>query len=175
MITTIDILLNAMDQRQTWSYTDASSAQVNSVDPALRNVTTARRITVPLPENAHRRCKGILARVSYKFRDKYYLDGTVRRDASSVFADGNRVGIFPSIAAGWRISSETFFQNLDASFIDDLKIRGGWGELGNKETTQGFAYLSTVSTTPRLRLWFWKWRSFWNANAGRRATQFSKL
>ena len=144
----IDVLFNAMDQRQTWSYTDASSAQVNSVDPALRNVSNRPPYNGTFTGQRTQVLQGYLGRLSYKFRDKYYLDGTIRRDASSVFADGNRVGIFPSIAAGWRISSETFFQNLEAGFIDDLKIRGGWGELGNKETTQGFAYLSTVSTTP---------------------------
>ncbi len=143
-----DILLNAMDQRQTWSYTDASSTQVNSTDPALRNVSNRPPFNGTFTGKRTQILQGYLARVGYKFQDKYYLDATIRRDASSVFAKGNRVGIFPSVGAGWRISSEAFFQGLGATFIDDLKLRGGWGELGNKETTQGFAYLSTISTTP---------------------------
>lgn len=144
----IDILLSGMDQRQTWSYTDASTTQVNSTDPALRSVSNQPPYSSTFTGQRTQVLQGYLARISYKFRDKYYLDATVRRDASSVFAADNRVGIFPSVAAGWRVSSETFFQTLNASFIDDFKIRGGWGELGNKETTQGFAYLSTISTTP---------------------------
>lgn len=144
----VDILLNAMDQRQTWSYTDASTGQVNSLDPALRSVSNRPPYINTFTGQRTQVLQGYLARVSYKFKDKYYLDGTVRRDASSVFAAGNRVGIFPSVSAAWRISSESFFQSLNASFIDDLKFRGGWGELGNKETTQGFAYLSNISSTP---------------------------
>ncbi len=144
----VDLLLSAMDQRQTWSYTDASSTQVNSIDPALRSVENRPPYSSSFTGRRTQVLQGYLARISYKFKDKYYLDATVRRDASSVFAPGYRVGVFPSFAAGWRISSEQFFQNLEATFIDDLKVRGGWGELGNKETTQGFAYLSTISTTP---------------------------
>ena len=82
----IDILFNAMDQRQTWSYTDASSAQVNSVDPALRNVSNRPPYNGTFTGQRTQVLQGYLGRVSYKFRDKYYLDGTVRRDASSVFA-----------------------------------------------------------------------------------------
>jgi TonB-dependent starch-binding outer membrane protein SusC len=144
----VDVLLNAMDQKATWSYTDASSAQVNSTDPALRSVSNRPPYNGTFTGRRPQRLQGYLARVSYKFKDKYYLDATIRRDAASVFAADYRVGTFPSVAGGWRISAEPFFQNLGASFIDDLKFRGGWGELGNKETTQGFAYLSTISTTP---------------------------
>lgn len=62
------------------------------------------------------------------------------------------MGNFPSFAAAWRISGEDFFQPLKGNIIDDLKIRGGWGELGNKETTQGFAYLSSVEGQPDYAL-----------------------
>lgn len=144
----IDILLNAMDQEQTWRYTDASSGQINSVDPDLRNVSNNPPFNGTFTGTREQRLQGYLARVSYKFRDKYYVDGTIRRDGSSVFAPDYRWGTFPSFALAWRISSEPFFQNLGADFINDLKIRGGWGELGNKETTQGFAYLSGINTTP---------------------------
>jgi TonB-linked SusC/RagA family outer membrane protein len=69
-------------------------------------------------------------RADYNFRDKYYLSGTVRRDGSSVFGPENRYGVFPSVSAGWRISDESFMAG--ASFISDLKIRGGYGTMGNQ-------------------------------------------
>jgi len=69
-------------------------------------------------------------RADYNFRDKYYLSGTVRRDGSSVFGPDNRYGVFPSVSAGWRISDESFLAG--ASFISDLKIRGGYGTMGNQ-------------------------------------------
>ncbi len=90
---------------------------------------------------------GILGRFSYNFDSRYYLDVTVRRDGSSRFADGYRWGTFPSVSGSWRISSESFMDDVD--FISDLKIRGGWGQLGNQETSR-FAYISGIGTQPTI-------------------------
>lgn len=68
-------------------------------------------------------------RVDYGFNDKYLLSATLRRDGSSVFDASKRYGIFPSFTGGWRISKEDFMK--DISWINDLKIRGGWGKLGS--------------------------------------------
>jgi len=69
-------------------------------------------------------------RADYNYLSKYYLSGTVRRDGSSVFGPDTRYGIFPSVSAGWRISGESFLSGV--SFITDLKIRGGYGTMGNQ-------------------------------------------
>ncbi len=69
-------------------------------------------------------------RADYNFRSKYYLSATVRRDGSSVFGPNTRYGVFPSVSAGWRISEESFLAG--AEFINDLKIRGGYGTMGNQ-------------------------------------------
>ncbi len=69
------------------------------------------------------------ARVNYTFNDKYLFSGVVRRDGSSRFGENARYGTFPAFSAAWRISSEGFMNGL--TFIDDLKIRGGWGQMGN--------------------------------------------
>ncbi|MBC7826194.1 MAG: TonB-dependent receptor [Chitinophagaceae bacterium] len=71
----------------------------------------------------------LFGRVDYAFDDKYLLSGTLRRDGSSVFSSESRYGVFPSITAGWRISSEKFMQGV--TWLNDLKIRGGWGKLGS--------------------------------------------
>ena len=71
------------------------------------------------------------ARVNYSFANKYLLTMTMRSDGSSKFIAGNRWGYFPGISAGWRLSEEDFMS--DISFLDDLKIKGGWGMLGNQE------------------------------------------
>ncbi len=88
---------------------------------------------------------GILGRLSYNFDSRYYLDLTVRRDGSSRFAPGFRWGTFPSVSASWRISSESFMDNVD--IFDDLRLRAGWGRLGNQETAR-FAYISNVNNDP---------------------------
>lgn len=69
------------------------------------------------------------ARLNYTFNDKYLFSAVVRRDGSSRFGSNSRYGIFPAFSAAWRISSEPFLSG--ATWIDELKIRGGYGEMGN--------------------------------------------
>jgi TonB-dependent starch-binding outer membrane protein SusC len=69
-------------------------------------------------------------RADYSFSDKYLFSATVRRDGSSRFGANTRYGVFPSFSAGWRISEESFLAGIPA--ISDLKIRGGYGTMGNQ-------------------------------------------
>ena len=71
----------------------------------------------------------LFGRLDYSYGDRYLLSGTLRRDGSSVFAHGHQYGWFPSVTGGWRITHEAFFPTL--SWLNDLKIRGGWGKLGS--------------------------------------------
>lgn len=88
-------------------------------------------------------------RTDYNFQNKYYLSGTVRRDGSSVFGSDTRYGIFPSVSAGWRISEESFLAG--SGIISDLKIRGGYGTMGNQlavsTANQFFLYGGSASTS----------------------------
>ena len=70
----------------------------------------------------------LIGRLDYAYNDKYLLSGIIRRDGSSAFV--SQYGLFPAISAGWRISQESFLKNI--SWISDLKIRGGYGVLGNQ-------------------------------------------
>ena len=69
------------------------------------------------------------ARASYTLMDRYIITGTVRKDGSSNFSGGNRWGTFPSVAGAWRISEEPFLR--DVKFVNNLKLRVGWGQTGN--------------------------------------------
>jgi TonB-linked SusC/RagA family outer membrane protein len=71
----------------------------------------------------------LFTRANYAFKDKYILSAVVRRDGSSRFAPAYRFGVFPAFSAAWRVSAEPFMQDL--TFISDLKIRGGYGTMGN--------------------------------------------
>jgi TonB-dependent starch-binding outer membrane protein SusC len=73
----------------------------------------------------------LFGKVDYDFNGRYLLSATVRRDGSSRFGSDNRYGVFPAFSAGWRISDEAFFQGV--GFINDLKLRAGWGQTGNQE------------------------------------------
>lgn len=68
-------------------------------------------------------------RAIYDYKGKYLLQATIRRDGSSAFGINNRWGMFPSVSAGWNIDREAFMENV--SFIDNLKLRGGYGVSGN--------------------------------------------
>jgi TonB-linked SusC/RagA family outer membrane protein len=71
------------------------------------------------------------ARVNYIFHDKYLFEANLRRDASSRFPDANKWATFPSFSAGWKVSEENFLKEVD--FINLLKIRTGWGMVGNDQ------------------------------------------
>lgn len=85
----------------------------------------------------------ILGRVFYSYKNKYLITATIRRDGSSKFGKNNRYGNFPSASVGWNIAEEQFMDNL--SWLDQLKIRGGYGVLGNQEI-DNYQYSSTITT-----------------------------
>lgn len=71
----------------------------------------------------------LFGKIDYDYKEKYYLTGVLRRDGASRFGVNSRYGTFPAISAAWRVTSEPFFQNI--SWLNDLKVRAGWGEMGN--------------------------------------------
>lgn len=71
-----------------------------------------------------------LGRVMYNYDNRYYISASIRADGSSRFPKGNKYAIFPSVSASWRITSEEFMQ--DQEIFSDLKLRGGWGRVGNQ-------------------------------------------
>lgn len=73
-----------------------------------------------------------LGRLHYEFDNRYLLTASIRRDGSSKFSKDNRWGNFPSFALGWRIDNEKFFKSLNANWISSLKLRAGWGQIGNQ-------------------------------------------
>jgi len=85
-----------------------------------------------------------LGRVAYNYDSRYLLTVNFRADGSSRFAPGHRWGYFPSVSAGWRISSEKFMQPLQ-EVINDMKIRVGWGINGNQSGIGNYAYLASMN------------------------------
>lgn len=147
----VDIVLNAMDQKMQWNNQQASANNTGLLD------WDQRRIEEGWPPDTkglfYERSRfgliGYMGRLSYNYNSKYYFDATVRRDGSSRFGPGYKWGTFPSFGAAWRISSESFMSNL--TFVNDLKLRVGWGRTGNQET-RDFAYLSLVNFNPKYAL-----------------------
>ena len=86
----------------------------------------------------------LFARVDYSLADKYLFNATIRRDGSSKFGANYRYGIFPAFGVGWRISGEDFMSSV--SDITDLKLRAGWGRMGNQLSVPGANSFSLYRT-----------------------------
>jgi TonB-linked SusC/RagA family outer membrane protein len=146
----IDVILGASEQFARWHVSDLSG-QVDYVDPQYWGITNrppnVNGFSGILQEDD---LIGYVGRISYKYKDKYYFDGTMRRDGSSRLAPGQKFGNFPSFALAWRISAEDFFPKT--TFINDLKLRGGWGKLGNFQSAGYYEYLTTVLGSPDYSL-----------------------
>lgn len=90
------------------------------------------------------RKQGVAGRVSYSYDGRYYIEGNFGYNGSENFAKGHRFGFFPSIAVGYNISNEKFWQPIKP-VISNLKIRGSWGLVGNDATNAGrFAYMEDL-------------------------------
>lgn len=98
-------------------------------------------------------------RLEYGYKGKYLINGSVRRDASSVFVDSVRTGYFPAVSAAWVVSEEEFLKGV--TFFNSLKIRGSWGKLGS---------ISNVQPTNPFNLYGTRFgRSFYSVNGSSNA------
>ncbi|WP_116127790.1 SusC/RagA family TonB-linked outer membrane protein [Lewinella sp. IMCC34183] len=87
----------------------------------------------------------VFGQLNYNWNDRYYLTGVLRRDGSSRFGADSRYGTFPAISAAWRVTAEPFMQNQ--TLFTDLKIRGGWGQMGNSNNVSGDNRFSLYGTS----------------------------
>ena len=85
------------------------------------------------------------ARLGWNWKETYMINATLRADGSSKFASGNRYGYFPSVSAGWTISNEKFMESTQ-SWLDFLKIRASWGQVGN-QNINNYQYLAPIKNT----------------------------
>lgn len=91
----------------------------------------------------------LFARLAYNYNDTYLVTANMRADGSSKLAKGHRWGYFPSFSGAWRVSQEKFMKNV--SWINDLKLRGGWGQTGNQSGLGDYAALASYDIK---RIWW---------------------
>lgn len=106
-------------------------------NPALNVVSSSKVDNVLL---------SYLGRVNYALKDKYLITASMRADGSSRFGENNKFGYFPSVAFGWKLAQEEFFQSL-ANTFSTMKFRASWGKTGNQEIGN-FQSISTFGTGP---------------------------
>ncbi len=136
----ITALLGYTYQNTKYRYLSGSGSTLPTGLLELDAATLDRMVTGNSVESA---LASVLSRVFYSYKNKLLLTATLRRDASSKFAKDKRVGNFPSFSVGYNIAEEQFLS--DVEWLDALKIRGGYGELGNQEIGD-YKYTSTVKT-----------------------------
>ncbi|MDO3645209.1 TonB-dependent receptor [Mucilaginibacter sp. L3T2-6] len=146
----IDFVGGVSEQKNTWNGMGGSGIPPNSIIRDLSQVTNLQLdANNPVGSNTGNgqniySFESQFARLTYKYGDKYLLTGTVRRDGSSKFDEGHQYGVFPSGAVAWRAKQEDFLK--DVSWIDDLKFRGSYGEVGNQGSINPFQYDALYST-----------------------------
>ncbi|WP_028902909.1 TonB-dependent receptor [Prevotella sp. P6B4] len=113
------------------------------------NVETMRYVSAGTADddasgyNSYTSLISYLGRVMYNYAEKYYLTASIRVDGSSKFSTGNKYATFPAVSAAWRITGEEFMKKQN--IVDDLKLRLGWGKVGNQNIDNS-AYLSSIGT-----------------------------
>jgi TonB-linked SusC/RagA family outer membrane protein len=166
-------LLGYEVNESTWGGVTSSVQNFNSNDVPTLNLGDAKTAT-----NSEFKGSQVLesffARAIYTFNEKYSVTATVRRDRSSKFAEGNQTGYFPSFAASWKLSDENFM-NFTKSFANNIKVRVGYGEVGNQgvpnylygsalsPSTTGLGTGFTVDKVPNPEL---TWETAQQTNAG---------
>ena len=130
-------------EKSVYIVTNFDSTQLTVRQPFLGS-----NITTPLAFIAQdQKMFSLLGRFNYTFRDKYVLTSTFRRDGVSKFSEDNRYGFFPSFAFAWRAGSEDFIKDLD--LFSNLKLRAGWGQIGN-HGIGSYATLSNFGSDPNV-------------------------
>ncbi len=138
---TIDLLGGISAQENTYRYIHGEgNKQINN---ALRDLSQVNNIVVRGSQTTYSLASEF-GRINYRFADKYYVTGTIRRDGVSKFAPGHEYGVFPSASVAWRIKGESFLQAAD--WLSELKLRGGYGEVGNQASIALFQYQGLYST-----------------------------
>lgn len=119
--------------RSTFAFTDVDFMVLNAGEKDITNAGTF----------GQSRLFSYFARLNYDYKGKYLFEAVVRRDASSRFVGKYRWGTFPAFSAGWRIKGESFMDGV--SWVDDLKVRVGWGTNGNDNVGNYNAYSTYVA------------------------------
>ena len=116
-------------QKNTYKYVSAGRTDLPD---GISNIDAGAGASSSSGNSAESDLLSVLGRIIYSYDNRYLLTASIRRDGSSRFGSAYRYGNFPSVAVGWNLSNEKFFEPL-SNRISSLKLRGSYGELGNQE------------------------------------------
>ncbi|MBK7884763.1 MAG: SusC/RagA family TonB-linked outer membrane protein [Chitinophagaceae bacterium] len=115
------------ETKNRYVFVDSTSSPL--YDGGKNNVYDTKKDAAKFVTNFQKRFQSFLGRVNYNYLGKYFLQASLRRDASSKFRENNRFAYFPTVSGAWSISDEDFMDKLKA--FNYLKLRAGWGLTGN--------------------------------------------
>jgi TonB-linked SusC/RagA family outer membrane protein len=145
----VKVLLGSEAIRYNTRYNSGGSQNFFSEDfnyLTLGNGTSNLTNSSSISEN---KLFSLFGRVDYSFDSRYLMAITLRRDGSSMFGANKRYGVFPSVSIGWRVSKESFMENL--TWLNDLKVRGSYGILGSQNNVSAnnsfFLFNSSLGNT----------------------------
>lgn len=134
----LDMIVGSSATTSKWS--QSYQTGTHFIDGSIKSINAANKISQGNGTSAADwTIMSYVGRVGYNFASKYLVTVNMRSDGSSKLHPDHRWGYFPSASAAWRISSENFMES--ATWIDDLKLRGGWGQTGNQSGLGDYSYL----------------------------------
>lgn len=126
-----NIMAGFTAERDAWFNVKATRDHVPNNMDIMQEVNAGDPTTAEgFGETTYNTLVSFLGRVMYNYDNRYYISASLRADGSSRFPKGNKYALFPAVSASWRITSEEFMQDQD--LFSDLKLRGGWGRVGNQ-------------------------------------------
>ncbi|WP_291858060.1 TonB-dependent receptor [Marinilabilia sp.] len=133
-----DLMMGSSATTSRWSQSYQSASHFR--DGTIKTLNAANKISQGNGTfSADWTIMSYFGRLGYNFDDKYLITMNMRADGSSKLHPDHRWGYFPSVSGAWRLSSEPFMESL--SWLDDLKLRGGYGQTGNQSGLGDYAYL----------------------------------
>ena len=142
--------VDAMVSHESYSskYTYLKIAKTDEVFPEKYDLVNFNTVTSATDYENNYRLEGWLARAKYNYDNKYFFEGSFRRDGSSRFHKDHRWGNFWSVGGSWIISREPWMRNVSHIF-DNLKLRASYGQVGNDQSVGLYAYMSLYSLTAK--------------------------
>ena len=150
----ISVLAGMESSRYEGTYVGGSSASLKEgfdrwSTAYISNGTassTAEGLSASGSPNDMSRTVSYFGRLGWNWKERYMVNATIRSDGSSRFASGHRFGVFPSVSAGWTISEESWMKETTENWLDFLKIRASWGQVGNQNISN-YQYLAPIKSS----------------------------
>lgn len=139
---TISAMIGTSNQKDTYQRMKAAGTGFSNDILTYHNLQGAAVYSKPETEKTETKLTSYFSRLNYAFDDKYLVSFTIRKDGSSRFGPNNKFGIFPSGAIAWKMSNESFIQNLNT--FSELKLRASYGITGN-DGIGDYTYMKRLS------------------------------